>query len=112
MKHQRALNSPYNIDFWKEVKKRWMVAGLLAAVLLAVISPRFGAPGGKQTACSLLDHSRTHCTHPTISSSQPIYVPLLGTGLLSEQEGLRVAEWFDLSPLKQRVVGSNPGSHL
>lgn len=48
MKQLRALNSPYNIDFWKEVKKRWMVAGVLAAILLAVISPRVGAPGGKR----------------------------------------------------------------
>lgn len=42
----------YRIDFWEEVKRRWMVLGVLVALAAAVLAPRTGAPGGKH-ACSL-----------------------------------------------------------
>lgn len=59
-------NSDYNLDMWKEVKKRWLVFGVLFSIMLAVLAPRVGAPGGNYPACSPLDHSRKHCTHPAM----------------------------------------------
>lgn len=44
--HNAHITNNYNLDFWKEVKKRWMVLGVLVAVALAVLAPHFGAPGG------------------------------------------------------------------
>lgn len=55
------LRSEYNVDMWREFKKRWMVFGVLISVALAVLNPRVGAPGGNYTACSLVDHFRKHC---------------------------------------------------
>lgn len=33
-------------QLWRAVRARWMLGGVLAAVTLAVLAPRFGAPGG------------------------------------------------------------------
>lgn len=38
--------SGYELDIWREVRKRWMVLGVLLAMALAVLAPHFGAPGG------------------------------------------------------------------
>lgn len=57
-----VYKSDYNIDFWKEVKKRWMVPGVLATVALAVLAPKYGAPGGNYMHVHV-DYSRKHCTH-------------------------------------------------
>ncbi|XP_023943396.2 sodium/bile acid cotransporter 7-like [Bicyclus anynana] len=41
-----AFKSGYELDLWQEVRKRWMVVGVLLAMSLAVLAPRLGAPGG------------------------------------------------------------------
>lgn len=40
------LRSGYEIDFWREVTRRWLVLGVLCIVLLAVMTPKIGASGG------------------------------------------------------------------
>lgn len=50
--------SKYHVDLWRCVRRRWMVAGVLAALALAVLAPHAGAQLGKQQHCMLLlDHS-------------------------------------------------------
>ncbi|CAH2252720.1 jg10179 [Pararge aegeria aegeria] len=57
-----VFKSGYEVDFWQEVKKRWMVLGVLLAMALAVLAPQFGAPGGNYMHAHV-DIPRTHCTH-------------------------------------------------
>lgn len=59
--HQRIggsglYRSEYHVDMWRCVRRRWMVAGVLAALALAVLAPRAGAQGGNHCML-LLDHS-------------------------------------------------------
>lgn len=61
-KRSFVTNSDYKIDLWREFIKRWMVAGVFLVVILAVLGPKIGAPGGNYTACSIIAHFRTHCT--------------------------------------------------
>lgn len=41
-------NKDYKLDIWRELKKRWMIIGVLISMTLAVLSPKVGAPGGKK----------------------------------------------------------------
>nr|XP_026483414.1 uncharacterized protein LOC113391604 isoform X1 [Vanessa tameamea] len=41
-----VYKSDYDLDFRKELKKRWMVLGVLTTMALAVLAPNYGAPGG------------------------------------------------------------------
>lgn len=36
----------YEVDFWEEIKKRWMIIGVLISVALAVLTSHYGASGG------------------------------------------------------------------
>lgn len=45
-KQKKIYRSEYDVDFWREVKKRWLVLGVLVAVLAAVVAPSFGEHGG------------------------------------------------------------------
>lgn len=36
----------YEVDFWEEIKKRWMILGVLISVALAVLTSHYGASGG------------------------------------------------------------------
>ncbi|XP_045770128.1 uncharacterized protein LOC123870765 isoform X1 [Maniola jurtina] len=44
--NNNGFKSGYDVDVWQEVRKRWMVLGVLLAMALAVLAPHFGAPGG------------------------------------------------------------------
>nr|XP_032525544.1 uncharacterized protein LOC116776455 isoform X1 [Danaus plexippus plexippus] len=41
-----VYKSDYSVDFWKEAKKRWMLLGVLLTVAMAVLTSRYGHPGG------------------------------------------------------------------
>ncbi|XP_075986768.1 uncharacterized protein LOC142983667 [Anticarsia gemmatalis] len=43
---RRRWSSVTTAQLWREARRRWMVAGVLAAVTLAVLAPRLGAVGG------------------------------------------------------------------
>ncbi|XP_053622178.1 sodium/bile acid cotransporter 7-like isoform X2 [Plodia interpunctella] len=45
-KKQKVKKSDYDLDLWKEVRKRWLVFGVLISIMFAVVSPHVGAPGG------------------------------------------------------------------
>lgn len=45
-KQKKISRSEYDVDFWREMKKRWLVFGVLLAVLAAVVAPTFGERGG------------------------------------------------------------------
>lgn len=47
---------------WREMQRRWLVAGVLGATALAVLTPRLGAVGGNYLHVHSIDHSRTPCT--------------------------------------------------
>lgn len=42
-----TCRNEYKVDMWYEVKRLWLVGGILLAALLASIAPHLGAPGGK-----------------------------------------------------------------
>ncbi|XP_049883889.1 uncharacterized protein LOC126379239 [Pectinophora gossypiella] len=44
--HSDRFKSDYNVDFWREVRRRWLVFGVLLSVTAAVLAPAAGAPGG------------------------------------------------------------------
>lgn len=50
---RRRSSSVYAVDMWREVRRRWMVLGVLGSVTMAVLSPKLGAVGGNYTACSV-----------------------------------------------------------
>ncbi|CAB3257563.1 unnamed protein product [Arctia plantaginis] len=47
------FSSAYSVDMWREVRRHWMVLGVLSAVTVAVLAPQLGARGGNYTACSV-----------------------------------------------------------
>lgn len=51
-RHHRA-SSAYSVDMWREVRRHWMVLGVLSAVTVAVMAPQLGARGGNYPACSI-----------------------------------------------------------
>lgn len=43
----------YHLNMWQELRRRWLVGGIMAAVLVAVVAPELGAPGGNYRMLTL-----------------------------------------------------------
>ncbi|CAH0712784.1 unnamed protein product, partial [Brenthis ino] len=41
-----VYKTEYELDFWEEVRRRWMIVGVLSAVAMAVLTSHYGASGG------------------------------------------------------------------
>ncbi|KPI96346.1 hypothetical protein RR46_12376 [Papilio xuthus] len=95
-----SSRSEYDVDLWREFKKRWMVFGVLGAVALAVISPRLGAPGGNYPACKLRMEIVRCCALWNL-----YYITGRSTGLRGEN-GVREirARLYALSVLHAQVI--------
>ncbi|CAH0712785.1 unnamed protein product, partial [Brenthis ino] len=40
-----VYKTEYELDFWEEVRRRWMIVGVLSAVAMAVLTSHYGASG-------------------------------------------------------------------
>lgn len=57
-----VYKTEYELDIWEEVRRRWMIVGVLTAVAMAVLTSHYGAFGGNYMHVHL-DFIRTLCTH-------------------------------------------------